>query len=73
MFTCRAERTKDKGKYTVDAEEVFHTNELTFRLRRRNVIETDIVKYMGDRYRILSIQPWPRENEMVITIAKINE
>lgn len=74
MFTCRAERTKNKEKYTVDAEEVFHTNELTFRLRlRKQVVETDIVVYKDERYRILSLQPWPRENEMVIIIAKINE
>lgn len=74
MFTCRAERTKNREKYTVDAEELFHTNELTFRLRlRREVVETDIVKYKDEKYRIISLQPWPRENEMVIIIAKINE
>lgn len=74
MFTCRAARTKNKENYTVDAEELFHTNELTFRLRlRREVEETNIVVYNGDRYRITSLQPWPRENEMVIILAKINE
>lgn len=74
MFTCKAQRTKNKENYVVDAEELFHSNELTFRLRmRKEVVETNIVVYNGERYRITSLQPWPRDNEMTIILAKINE
>lgn len=74
MFSCKAYRMKNKENYTVDAGEIYHTNELTFKLRcRREVEETNIVVYNGDRYRITSINKYPRENDMTIIIAKINE
>ena len=74
MFRVRAERTKNKENYVVDADEVFHSNELTFRLRyRKEIKETDIVVYEGERYRITSLQPWKQEGEMKIIISKINE
>ena len=74
LCECKAERTKNKENYTVDADELFHTNELTFRLRfRSGVKETDIVEYNGERYRITSLQKWPRSAEMIIIIAKVNE
>lgn len=74
MFTCRAERTKNKENYVVDAEELFHSNELTFRIRyRREVEETNIVVYNSERYRVISIQPWQADGEMIIKIAKIND
>ena len=74
MFRVRAERTKNKENYVVDADEVFHSNELTFRLRyRKEIKETDIVVYEGERYRITSLQPWKQDGEMKIIISKINE
>ena len=74
MFRTRAERTKNKENYVVDADEVFHSNELTFRLRyRKEIKETDIVVYAGERYRITSLQPWRQDGEMKIIISKINE
>lgn len=74
MFRVRAERTKNKENYVVDADEVFHSNELTFRLRyRKEIKETDIVVYEGERYRITSLQPWKQDGEMIIIISKINE
>lgn len=74
MFTAKAQRTKNKENYTVDANELFHTNELTFRLRcRKEVEETNIVVYNEERYRITSLYKYPRENEMTIILAKINE
>ena len=70
----RAYRTKDKGKYLVDAEELFHTNELAFKLRlRRDIDETCTVVYDGKRYRITSLQKWQREGDMTLTLALINE
>ena len=34
LFTVKAERTKNKENYGVDAGELFHSNELTFRCRK---------------------------------------
>lgn len=75
MFTTRAERTKNSENYIVDADaELFHSVELRFRLRyRKEVTETCIVVYNGDRYRITSIDPYKEENQLTIKISKINE
>lgn len=73
MFSCRAERLKTKENFVVDAGEIFHSNELTFRLRTKDIEETDIVQYNGGRYVITSIDKYPMQNEMVIKIGKINE
>lgn len=74
MFRVRAERTKNKENYVVDADEVFHSNELTFRLRyRKEIKETNIVVYEGERYRITSLNPWKEENQITIMLSKINE
>ena len=35
MFQVRAERLKNKETYLVDADELFHSSELTFRIRYR--------------------------------------
>lgn len=75
-FICNvlAERLKNKEYYGVDANELFHDLELTFRLRnRKELIETSIIKYNDERYRVNSIDRYPRDNEMVIKIMKINE
>lgn len=74
MFTARAERTKNKENFVVDAEEIFHSVYLTFRLRyRKEVDETNIVKYKDERYRITSLNPWQMDGEMTIILEKINE
>jgi SPP1 family predicted phage head-tail adaptor len=74
MFTVRAERTKNKETYLVDAEELFHFNELTFRIRyRKEIDETNIVVYQGDKYRITSLDKYIRDNELIIKLQKINE
>ena len=75
MFRVRAEITKNKETYLVDADELFHSNELTFRLRyRKEIEETNIVVYRGQRYRITSIDKYIRDNnQLTIILAKINE
>jgi hypothetical protein len=75
-FVCDvlAERLKNKENYVVDAGELFHDLELSFRLRnRKEIVEVSIIKYNGERYRVTSIDRYPRDNEMVIKIMKINE
>lgn len=75
-FVCDvlAERLKNKENLVIDAEEIFHDLELGFRLRnRKELTETSIVKYNSDRFRVTSIDRFPRDNEMVIKMVKINE
>lgn len=72
--TIRAERLKNRQNYTVDADELFHTCELSFRLRyRQGMKDTNIVEYQGERYRITSMDRYTRDNEVVIIMSKINE
>lgn len=74
MFQVRAERLKNRETYLVDADELFHSSELTFRLRyRREIAETNIVVYEGQRYRITSLDKYPGENQLTIILSKINE
>lgn len=74
MFQVRAERIKNKETYLVDADELFHLSELTFRLRyRKEIEETNIVVYEGQKYRITSIDKYMRENQLTIILSKINE
>lgn len=74
MFDVRAERIKNKENYLVDADELFHSSELRFRIRyRKEIDETNIVVYEGQRYRITSLDKYMEENQLTIIIAKINE
>lgn len=73
-FKTKAERLKNKESYVVNADEIFHLSELTFRLRNRNEIqETDIVVYENQRYHITSIDRYRRGNQMTIILSKIND
>lgn len=73
-FTTRAYRARNKDNYLVDAGELFHSSELTFQLRyRKEITETDIVVYKDSRYRITSLCPYIQENQITITLSKINE
>lgn len=73
-FTVRAYRARNKENYLVDANELFHSTELTFQIRyRKEITETDIVVYQGNRYRITSLCPYIQENQLTIILSKINE
>ena len=74
MFQVRAERTKNRENYLVDAEELFHSSELTFRLRyRKEIDDTNIVEYEGQRYRITSLDKYMQDNQLTIILSKIND
>lgn len=74
MFSVRAERLKNKENYVVDADELFHSSELTFRIRfRKEIDETNIVEYEGQRYRITSLDKYMQDNQLTIILAKIND
>lgn len=73
-MTRFAERLKNKENYIADAGELFHNILLTFRLRNMpELLDTDIIEYQHQRYRVISITKYPRDREMVISIEKINE
>ena len=72
-FSCRAERLKNKQNYVVDAEEIYHSCELTFRIRQRSIDDTDIVEYNGERYRITSVDDYAEERQTTIILQKIND
>ncbi len=70
----RAYRLRNKENYVVDANELYHSTELTFQIRyRKDITETDIVEYSGDRYRITSLSPYLHDNQITIILSKINE
>jgi len=74
MFKVRAERLKNRENFVVEADELFHSTFLTFRLRfRREIKETDVVVYGGNKYRITSMDKYPKDNQLTITLEKINE
>lgn len=74
MFQVKAEKTKNKENYVVNAEELFHTTQLRFRLRyRKEIDETNVVVYKENRYRITSLDEYKRSNEIIIYLEKINE
>ena len=74
MFQVRAERLKNKETYLVDADELFHSSELTFRVRyRKEIEETNIVEYEGKRYRITSLDKYTDDNQLTIILSKIND
>lgn len=73
-MSALADRWKNKENYVVDADELFHLTELNFKLRyRKEVDETDVVVYNGQRYRITSLDKQQRMNEMTIILSKIND
>ena len=73
-LTIKAERLKNRENYVVDANELYHSVELQFRMRyRKHVKETDIVEYEGERYRVISIDKYRMDDEIIIKIEKINE
>jgi SPP1 family predicted phage head-tail adaptor len=70
----RAQRTKNKEKYIEDAGELFHTSELTFKLRyRKEIKDTDIVVYEDEKYRITSLDKFKEANQLTIILSKVNE
>ena len=74
MINVRAERFKNKENYVIEAEELFHSSLLSFRLRyRKEINETNIVVYDGERYRITSLNPYKKTNEITIILEKIND
>ena len=74
LFKCRAAKVKQQGKYLVDAKELFHSDELKFKLRNNKLLnELLIVEYLGYDYKITSYDLNLFDNTVTITIDKINK
>ena len=69
-FSCKAQRLKNKENYLVNGSELFHISEPQFRLRKRDIKDTDIVMYEGEKFRVISIDDF--KSEMTIKLQKIN-
>lgn len=69
-FTCKAQRLKNKENYVVNGAELFHIAEPQFRLRKRDIKDTDVIVYEGEKFRVLSIDDF--KSEMTIKLQKIN-
>lgn len=73
FLTRRAYRLKNKENYVVNAGELFHINNLTFLLRdNKEIKETDIVEFDGNKYIITSMDRY-NGNELLIIIQKKND
>ena len=70
-FSCKAQRLKNKENYLVNGAELFHIAEPQFRLRKRDIKDTDIIEYEDEKFRVLSIDDY--KSEMTIKLQKVNQ
>ena len=62
------------GSKTVDVQEVFFAESVEFVIRYyHNIKPTDRIKYYGQTYRIISINPDKRANSQTIVTELVNE
>ena len=62
-FTCKAHRMKNKDNYVMNGAELFHLSEPTFRLRKRDIKDTDIIEYNGEKFPLI-IRTRPSERHL---------
>jgi len=74
LFTCKGAKVKQSGKFILDAKELFHTNELKFKVRFNKLMnELLIVSYENTDYRISSYDRNISDNTVELTLEKINK
>ena len=72
--SCRARVNYLSGGRTTDNEEIFYTVEREFIVRSYIPIEyTDIIKYDGDEWQVISIDRIHSYNDIVIRTTRINK
>jgi hypothetical protein len=74
LFKCKAAKVKSTGKFDLNAKELFHSNELIFKLRYNKLL-TDklIVGYDNEEYIISFLDKNLFDNTVQITLSKIND
>ena len=74
ICSTRANVFQRSGARMNDDNEIYYSYSKTFQVRSYvPVTEFDRIEYMGDRYRVLSINRQRRENCITIEAEKINE
>jgi len=74
LFKCRAAKVKQVGKFILDAKELFHKNELKFKVRNNKLLtELLIVQYENNDYKITSFDRNMFDNSVELTLEKINK
>ena len=74
LFVCKASKVKQLGKFLIDAKELFHFNELKFRVRNNKLMnELQVVEYEKNDYRITSYDKNISDNTIELTLEKINK
>ena len=73
-YKTRANKLYSNGSFTLNANELFHTNTINFEIRiYHQISEVDRIKYNGEFYRILSLQPDVDLQKITITTELVNE
>jgi hypothetical protein len=74
LFKCKAAKQKAFGNFKIDAKELFHTNELTFKLRWNKLMnDLLIVNYDNYDYRITFFDRNLFDSTVIIKLEKINQ
>ena len=74
LFKCKAAKVKSTGNYKVENKELFHTNELIFKIRGNKLLtEKLIVEYDNKEYSISFIDKNLFDNTVNITLEKLNK
>lgn len=74
VFKCKGAKIKNAGDFVVDAKELFHNNEITFKLRNNKLLtESLIVEFETKKYSINFIDKNLNDNTSKITLVKINK
>ena len=73
-YTTRANVNWDSGSRIDSNEEIQYTYEKTFRIRSYvPIVETDIIKWQDNDYRILTLERRRQTNEIIVKTRLINE
>ena len=71
-YTLKAEVKFNSNSIALINDEIVQTDRITFRIYKRNVDYTDVIKFNGIEYSIISINPLSYSNELEIITEKTN-
>jgi len=74
IYSCKAAKQKNIQSINIEAKELFRTDNVTFKIRHtKSLIETMIVKYNSNDYKIVGIDFNVYDNSDIIILEKINK
>lgn len=74
-YTLKAKKTQRSGAKTINNNEVFNTSTIVFTCYYRNIVDTDIVEFEGQDYKIMHIAEISEvrfREGLELTVDKIN-